>query len=198
MSTIKQSNIECSDVEIRDVRDLVFGIGSNLDVERVDAEQVSVNLVYDKDGALQMSVTSIINLVIGYSAGYRIDSDLIGVVMLPSDCGVDIFNPKDPAKLIEAIEKSTLSIDPFGCHLGLEPDESHWVGAVVSDNPIVDRINDIREDCSQGIGVELNQILAELVNEKSLIAVKDVSEIAKKSLIDLIKSSVGAEAIQLP
>ena len=117
--------------------------------------------------------------------------------MIPSDCGVDIFNKKDPAKLIEKIEKSTLSIDPFGCHLGLEPDESHWVGAVVSDNPIVDRINDIREDCSQGIGVELNQILAELVNEKSLIAVKDVSEIAKKSLIDLIKNSVDAKAIQL-
>ena len=169
------------------IQDVLMGIGSTVEVKQLSANEVLVGTSYAMDGALQKSVSAIIDMVIEYTAGYKIDVGVNAHLILPSDCDNDIMNPDNRKKLILAIEKGTLKIDQFGCYLGLSLDESNNVMPLANETSVADHIEEMREQDEIGFNRELIAELADIINNEKEPAFKGLLDKIKKEIIERIE-----------
>lgn len=169
------------------IQDVLMGIGSTVEVKQLSADEVLVGVSYAKDGALQKNVSAIVEMVIEYTAGYKIDVAVNAHLILPNDSDNDIINPDNRKKLILAIEKGVLKLDKFGCYLGLSLDESNNVMPLANETSVADHIERMKKRDEHGFNQDLIAELADIINNEKEPAFKGLLDKIKKEIIERIE-----------
>lgn len=171
------------------VQDILMGIGSTVEVSKLSADEVLVGVSYAKCGALQKNVSAIMDMVIEYTAGYKINVSVNAHLILPSGCDNDIINPDNRKKLISAIEKGTLKIDKFGGYLGLSLHESNNIMPLTNETSVADHIEEMQEYDEHCFNQDLTAELADIINNEKEPAFQGLLNKMKVEIIERINSA---------
>ena len=181
-----------SDTQIVTFEDVATGINKGVTVSRIDTKEVTVCNSYGTGGQQVKMVQTNTQLILDYKAGYHIDANLIGNIILNSETTDNTVFTELPA-LIEAVKQGSFKFDEFGSYLGLSIDEAIWVGT--SDGSLkskaLSEIDSIKEDCGIDDSVFKQSLHGELVgllNSKELEGLSDVLEKAQQDAINFLQT----------